>query len=127
MSRASSLSMIGSIVMKLVNNTKMANEQKQYLLDALQQILSGVPADIAFGLKQKGRGKQSGDPELIQYRKWLVVCRINEILKEQEIETPTEAVFLAVSEIPVVSIHDPTRRAPLNVGDIKKIWYAAHP
>lgn len=126
MNRYSNLSMIGSIVMKLGNKTELADEQKQYLLDAFRKILNDESADVALGLKQQGRGGKSGDDYLVDRRNWMVVCRINDILREQEIETPTEAVFRAVARKPVVDIHDGKRQAYIDADTVKKIWYTAN-
>jgi hypothetical protein len=126
MNRDSNLSMIGSIVMKLCNKkTELANEQKQYLLDAFRKILNDESADIALGLKQQGQGGKSGDEWLMRYRHWMVVARIKEVLAEQEIDTPTEAVFCAVAKEPVCDIHDGKRQAYIDADTVKKIWYTA--
>lgn len=126
MNRASNLSMIGSIVMKLCNKTELATEQKEYLLEAFLKILNDESADVALGLKQQGRGGKSGDDYLVNLRRWMVIARINEILAEQEIDTPTEAVFLAVAKMSVNDIHDRKRQAYIDADTVKKIWYTVN-
>ena len=127
MNRYSNLSMIGSIVLRLGNNTGLGDEQKTYLLEAFRKILNDEPADVALGLKQQGRGGKSGDEYLVDRRNWVVVCRINDLLREQEIETPTEAVFRAAAKEPIVDIHDGKRQAYIDWQAISKIWYSTNP
>ena len=117
--KADALHMIGSLVMRLGNGTPLSAEQHEYLLESLRKMLARTPGDIAFGIKQPGRGNKKASQYDEQFYRWSICAHVQEHMRAAGIDKPNETTFQRAAEYAFLDPHQPpvSQEAPVVVNN----------
>ncbi|MCB1751016.1 MAG: hypothetical protein KDI74_04770 [Gammaproteobacteria bacterium] len=63
----------------------------EYLREAIDQILQGIPADVALGLVHGDPGPQKGDPFKKLIRQFVIHAKVEELIRTGKVTSKTAA------------------------------------
>ena len=95
----------------------------EYLRRAIPQILDGVPADVALGLKSGDPGHPIASEDSAEWRRFLIRVGVSELMKAGTFTKKTPAFKYLAEHRQYPDLHDYSKNISLSWTTIRDIYY----